>query len=611
MKRPLILVLFISSFLTACGAYQSGRLSQNGGIPANELTGFERTRLDTKTGKRVVQVFTRSGDNELYNEIADELKNESPLFAQAIVKINLRLQKNENDPERFFVKMKFNPDNYYGLQALDFEVPLRKNGADIYGSAQQNKKTPESFSSQFIIKLDCKDAECRRVKLIISEQSEQRRVRAGLIYTIREADISIQRAQASGNKRTSPSIEAASNKLTKARAQQSSVIVIQGPSYSEVQVFAENEVEPVIDITTELLDTTESDSDVQELLISGSDSKNVAARLSGNDPTTGGLIIDLDDRTTGDGMRLIVQPEFSAKTGNKDEVIGQFELQMDPAKALLVPSKNLNTNSNAYRMTEQLNAYGNNPEVIHRALMWGGAEAAAPACVKCRMPYPSRMKAFIYNAKLVEDIISENLLKADVTPETAYIMLIESEFLTLDSHPIQVPSTTSAVGPWQLLNGTATWVSNLAKLGMSITKISETGKTNRPVDASDARTKLSTASLIAGHYLSLLRGYFPHDIGLMYLAYYRGQGKVRQFMKKTCGLIDDSTEEAQADFTKNHCKYAVTLDQISQFNMTLDEHTDYAYTAIAMRFVGRNPKAYGMELPTAGTAIPKALKEKL
>lgn len=590
---------FLVLGVSACGPYGGSHLGSNpSGLPASERTGFEKKSRDPKTGLTVTQDYTVAGNLDLYQELRAAVEGHAPGLAQAILDVDLQVQRSQDHPTTVAVKVKVDPI-YFDLREIHFQTPLEQRNGRFTATTTNLKVVPSQFPSTFQLSVECADAGCGRVKLLITEVRNSIHVKVGILFVESKNDLRTQRSRVAQAR--SPIIQRIVSSLRSPIAMKSSIVVVNGPSYSRVKILANGKTS-VIEIQTELLNTELSDVAVQSLQILGSTSQTLSARLVGNDPTRGGLIIDIDDDASGDGLRFILAQD-DAPGGEAVEVT------LDPNIGVLIPPKDLPETSDVHAFTQQLNQYATDVQVTERIRLWQG-DTTAKACSTCRPLHRGRAQPFLYNTKLVENVISKNLLKADVSPEAAYILAIESEFLRIDSHPIQIASTTSASGPWQLVNGTAKELVSAFRLPYTITEAPQRGR-NKQLDPKDARGRLSSSTHIAGFYLRRLRRHYPHDAGLAFLSYYRGEGAVGGFVRNTCGQVSDGTVMQTSSFGRRYCKYAVTLNQIHRFNMAKKEHTDYAYSVIALRFIGLNPRAYGFTLPGAGTKIPTALREKL
>jgi hypothetical protein len=127
-----------------------------------------------------------------------------------------------------------------------------------------------------------------------------------------------------------------------------------------------------------------------------------------------------------------------------------------------------------------------------------------------------RLRSFAQNFLPNRTLVFNRLAQSQVAPEFALIMYGESEFFIASGYPVQGPGGSSAFGPWQFLDQTAT------NSGLRIRK-RNVGKSFIPGQPCDERADLAKSSEAAGRYLRSIIKMFPNDPKLVLLGYNQGE----------------------------------------------------------------------------------------
>lgn len=141
----------------------------------------------------------------------------------------------------------------------------------------------------------------------------------------------------------------------------------------------------------------------------------------------------------------------------------------------------------------------------------------------------SRLKEFAVHFIPNRDLVTRELAKSNIPAEFAFITLKESAFFITDGYPVQTPGKKStALGPWQFLNDTATGN------GLRILPKNKVG--GKVVGhACDERADLAKSSAAAGRYLRSISDMFPYDPKLVVLGYNQGEYGVKKKIEKLQG----------------------------------------------------------------------------
>lgn len=123
------------------------------------------------------------------------------------------------------------------------------------------------------------------------------------------------------------------------------------------------------------------------------------------------------------------------------------------------------------------------------------------------------------------NLVTQKLAESRVPAEFAFITLMESAFFKTAGYPIDPGPGSTALGPWQMIDGTAR-NNGLRILAKVHTKKGDVG------NVCDERADLAKSSAAAGRYLRSLLDMFPNDPRIALLGYNRGEGHAQKSMSK-------------------------------------------------------------------------------
>ncbi len=131
-----------------------------------------------------------------------------------------------------------------------------------------------------------------------------------------------------------------------------------------------------------------------------------------------------------------------------------------------------------------------------------------------------RLKSFAANFIPNRALVFNKLAMHNVPPEFSLIMFGESEFFIKSGYPLAGPTTTSAWGPWQFIDQTAS--GNGLRIHRRL--VNKKYISGNPCDE---RADLAKSSEAAGRYLRSIIDMFPNDPKLVLLGYNQGEYGVR------------------------------------------------------------------------------------
>lgn len=132
----------------------------------------------------------------------------------------------------------------------------------------------------------------------------------------------------------------------------------------------------------------------------------------------------------------------------------------------------------------------------------------------------NRLKNFATHYIPNRDLVTKKLGESQVPAEFALITLMESNFFKIEGYPIEGPKGSSAYGPWQMLDDTAT--GNGLRIFPRLVQ-----RRFIPGNPCDDRADLAKSTAAAGRYLRSIIDMFPYDPKLVLLGYNQGEFGVR------------------------------------------------------------------------------------
>jgi hypothetical protein len=203
------------------------------------------------------------------------------------------------------------------------------------------------------------------------------------------------------------------------------------------------------------------------------------------------------------------------------------------------------------------------------------------------------LAAFYRNANPFRAIIETIGRAYDVSPSFAYLTVIESPYFTGGQYKISAETKSTAVGPFQLLQGTA------QGLGM----ISS--------GANDERRFFAPSACGAARYIAgLVNQFYDSDTTVSILGYYQGDGGAARAI--ACTYADRSM-----CFGKNYSRYKqlsknynYSYAEIATVAAIPKDQLDYVNKKLAIYFISEDITKYSFStggaarLPTNGTVFP-------
>lgn len=562
LVRDLIPAIALIALLSACGPKHASRPMIGPGNQA-ETTGFEK---ESEYGPTP---YTISGNPEVYRELRSEFQGKSPAMARSIKKVTVK----KLATDQYQVRVQFN-GLYFGLEELVFKGRLKTKGTEKHVLISDPNKTPASYAPRFTLDVRCRSLDCQMMVMRLHEKTGKYfRAEAVMIYQERETRTRIVESDKGG-------IEDLDVNLDETVSTQTSVVIVEGPSYSEVTLSkkdAKPEDKPILQVRTDLVDTSTHAENVQSITVKGG-TIGYKASLEGNQSETGDLMLNVEKEDGSGSVRVIVETPQADNRGPQRIHLGIGDRSLDPS----------GISADIDEFTKGLNAYSNNPEVLRRIDYITGK---SKSCAGCKFTFnKSRAINFLMNLQAVTSEILEASQITNVSPELAYITYVESNFLTRDNFPIQVAESqrNAAAGPWQIKTDTAKHSISSGKLPFKVFDV-KSGK----LAPEDDRNYFYESAVIALNYFNVFPEEIRHDPGLQIASYHKGPYKYPEIVER-------------------HGGSNVSFPDLIKFNAITDAATvaDYVYSIISIAFVGRNPKANNLEVPDL-TEVPTMLRPKL
>lgn len=548
--------------------------------------------------------YTISGDVETYKSFSTRTGKINSEFTNAIKKISLVQKEISNDPVlksaptsniKVF-KIRFKPN--YKLQTLEFEIDQNELLQKLAYSTQASKILPNTNNNPFALDIVCSNKTCANLELIVSDSSDKSQVQAGILYHLQNVKLRI-----SGKDLN----EFKSKKLFGKKAD---FVVVSGPSFASIQILEiskgknSNTETILLSLETEVLETSTGATRVRGL--SGELAKKypaMVAALVGNNPETGDLVFDIQLKTSDinsefdPNIRISLVGDRTSKI-NPEQTTAKEKYELQKTNMVFNPNK---ISKHIDYQTKLFNQYWDNVEVQKRIYAWQNSESPCRGCSKLSR---ERAQQFIELGKTFSPVIQAVAKDTDQTPESAYILALESNFLVDPSLPVQVTAynpksckACTAAGPWQMIYSTAAGIIQNFNLPFAVYDIQGQGS-NRRLNPRDDRGYLKESTYMALLYLRTLQKKFPKDIGLSILAYHLGGGATENGLKK---LVRDSGKFAD-----------LSLDELISKKMIRDPvgFGNYVYSILALRFIGNSPESYGFKIPI-DPIIPASAKNKI
>lgn len=577
-RQNFILVATLSlSGIVACAP------TRNSFDPAKNETGHTRVVRDTDTKKPVRAPYTISGSKASFARLAKEVGNRSDtLLAQSVIDTEVQKQG-----AKLNIRVRFEQTSLSTPSEINL-VALMKPSNGGLRSTEVIQALPDS--PRFTALVFCPQTDCKRVEIRLQKQMQSSggkpgisaKNEVGILVTKATPVVQLMRRRSSLPYVSSSlrALEASlpASRAGTVRAEQKSVVVVEGPSFAKVWLGRAPTSQPAFYLIAELFDTSMVVSDIKFAQING---KTVRGRLVGNDPSHGDIMVEIVD---GDEAAMLQiekdKTDIDPEDASVDD-IAETEVATGPA---LEPGKAI------------FQAKGNDPKVKAASATFAGYRSHPETQKQIEWVLkndPRGLRGVFTHAPNVSPIISTVLESLKVTPEFAYVLPVESNYLktgtfnatqVTEVEPSARNRNPSAFGPWQIVNATAIDLAKRSGQNFYIHFIR-----NKKWDTNDDRGYLVQSTYLAGTYMNMLLNLFSHDQSLAILAYHAGEGAVGSGLSQTKAKM----QKALASRLQTISRSDISLSLVSRYKMVDQESLEYAFRVLAWREIGQNPTKYG------------------
>ncbi|MCB0350110.1 MAG: transglycosylase SLT domain-containing protein [Bdellovibrionales bacterium] len=629
LSHKLILIISLTTSLAACGPDQNpiGKVNSDEYLSTQRRTG--NTKLINQGQQNPIAVpYTISGSQKIFNNMRHEMESVTDvLLAKTIESVIITLTDDNGErvtkaPARAEISVQLKSVHAGLPKKLNFSAKLtKKDQGRIATGIAQSDITPSNFP--FTADLKCHEDNCRVIEVRLKKYPVGTNLakvtsitpfgQVGILYRFSYPKMRIQHSRDTDGLKGELFTELEKSVNT-SQPIRTSVVVVNGPSYSNIQV------ENILELDTELLDTEETSIDITSVKTRGS--AKFDGKLKGNDPSSGSLIVDLKDQSTQEIARLYFEEEDDEPTASPTltptaptQPKGKSSSPVIPvitdSRSTSIPTTtSSNSDSNrtptivapspntanktlfkvkldatalpeTTRVSTAFANYATDPQVQKFVRSWLG-EPGQVGCKNTKGSYQNTpqglatLTQFLTYTPNVAPHLERVVEKVDVTPEVGYLLLLESGYSKNPSYPTQERSSRStALGPWQILIGTALDI----RKGTNPVVPFQIFKNNDP---RDDRTYFMNSTYMASLYLENLFDQFKEDPALAILAYHGGPGSAAQAERKT----------------STYSQFNTSLSEIQKYNIqtkTNCNFLNYTYTFLAARTIGQNLEFYGLD----------------
>lgn len=613
--------------LSACGGQEAYRQHST---PKGEVqpTGATTQVFDPETKETKNTGFIAAGSKDTYvelqNAIVTNLDNE---LASAIEDVRIsRLDENgkvtRGEPRSLYVKLQLKKSFSRTNSPAEFDMPLVRDQNRL--AATNVNQIATSLSSNGIplrATAVCRNTNCAQIELRVERQAatpapapltapavtaaaENGAVptavpvapavpQAGLIYTVSHPHAEVLKPK------TPQAVEDASLREIEQRLQRGAVVtqesfsVVGGASRSKVRIDPNETGVSAFEFETPVVDTAEVAPQVGQ----GRTATNGRAdvRILGIDPETSDMMVEVAAPAARNiGRRAKTSAALRFAIINDEAALGTPEQNTfeavatgsemtgpaggDPAEIVVTAptqGKGLfptspGSDEKIVSQTNRMAHYGKDSFV--QTMIRNNAQIKAK--VKLAREYGPKVTPYVVR-------VFEAL---GLTPDLAYIMLIESSYLIDGNYnPLQITtanSTGTAFGPWQILNMTAQAIKKITRQPFQYAPVTGRGS-RRVAPASDDRGYLVQSTYMAASYLKyIIDTYdFQEEPIMAIVGYNRGDGYAGR---------------AARQYYNRFKNYAIDFATVRRFNMVNAHGKLYAHMFLAFREVGQNPTKYGI-----------------
>lgn len=565
-------LIFSTALMLSVAACTPGRNSFD---PSNEVTGHTRVVRDSDTKKPVRAPYTIAGSKVSFARLVKELGNRTDaLLAQSVRDTEVQKQG-----DKLVIRVTFEQTSLSTPKEITLHATMKPSNGGLRSSEVVQASPGATRFSAFVF---CPQPDCKRVEIRLQKQMQltdskpaaAAKNEVGILVTKASPIVQLMRRRSNVPYVSTPlrALETAlpANRAGTVRAEQKSVVVVEGPSFAKVWLPAAPQ--PAFYLLAELFDTSMVVSDIKFAQING---KTVRGRLVGNDSSRGDIMVEIVDGNETAMLQIERdKSDIDPEDADENEVAVSNGPALEPGKAVF---EGKSSDPKVRAASADLAGYGSHPET-QKQVQW------------LMKNDPKGLRGFFTNAPNVSPVISNVLEAIRVSPEFGYILPVESEYLksgTFNSTQVTLIRTNannSAFGPWQIINKTAKEIKT--KSGENFNYV--------PVnymrwDPNDDRGYLVQSTYMAGFYISKLADAFPHDRALALLAYHAGptgaENRVSDAKRKM--------QKALASRLQTISRADMTLGAVKKYRMVADESLKYAFRVLAWREIGQNPTKYG------------------
>jgi Transglycosylase SLT domain len=557
--------------------------------PAGAPEVFQKMQQDLQeTSDKLMAKFVQTVDVTLLDA------QSHPLVYPPVPNDPSIVQISQIPPAKIQFTVKFDPQSAVEPKELDFTADLTPNNGSLTGHSAQT--TNQLQGILFTADVDCLNPTCEDIELRVHKHLRELSgsvstslADIGIFYRQTHPEVSVQKSRNTDTYQDA-ALESLQQLPKQLQATRSSVSVVDGPSYSRISIPELNPsasgLPNMVQIDTDLTDTQSESGQVNSVSVPQSDS-HIEGHLVGNNPETGSITVDLTAKNEVTRIH-IDEPDMPPAVNSPAPTVPKIVLdelhnRTDSTKLVQV-STDKDTHPLTVDETEKLQDRAKDPETQRLIQVWLGNEHDRKTCKS--EASRSILDKLLANGPAVLPYLEKVTDVIDVTPEIAYILPLESSYLTNPARPtLEIGHSrdpneiVTAIGPWMINDGTAETIKN--KLGQ---KVNFNIVLNNHPDPSDDRTYFLNSTYMASLYLKDFFRQFDADPGIAILAYHVGGGAADKSAKRTAPYVQ--FDISLADIQKNHIATKTNCESIN-----------YAYTVLALRTIGQNLDLYHLSIP--------------
>lgn len=612
-------------FVSACAgqeAYRQQSTPTGEGQPTGATT--EVYDPDTNETKSAGYIAAGSKDSyvQLQNSIVPNLDSElaAAIDDVSITRLDVNAHITRSEPHSLQVKVQLKKSFSRSNMPVQFDMPLVHDGDRLVATNINQIKTSLSQNEVPLrASAFCRTLSCAQIELRIERQSAKSTVtpptppaaasakenggvstavpaapsvpQAGLIYTVSNPHAEVLKPKTPVPVGDNSIREIEQRLQSGAEVTQESFSVVGGASRSKVRIDPNDAGTSAFEFETPVVDTAEIAPQVGQGRTSSNARTDV--RILGIDPETSDMMVEVAAPTArgqvakpGGALRFSiinedVQPAADDRTA-LDAVSTGSEMAGpvggDPTE-IVVTAPSL-TGKGLFPTTP------GNDEIVKQSSRM--AHYGKDSFVQTMIRNDSQIKEKVRLAREYGPKVTPYVVRVfealGITPDLAYIMLIESSYLIDGNYnPLQITganATGTAFGPWQILNMTAQSIRKVTGKPFQYSPVTGRGS-RRVAPSTDDRGYLVQSSYMAASYLKyIIDTYDFKDEPIMAIVgYNRGDGYAGR---------------AARQYFSRFKNYAIDFATVRRFNMVNAAGKFYAHKFLAFCEVGQNPEKYGI-----------------